>query len=423
MFERADVDQWALDVDCWTGTIGTALSVSHVTRYLASIVRDDLLLQDVWVRGEVSNFTRAASGHLYFSLKDGGACLSCVMWRSSAFALPFRPEPGMQLLAHGELDIYAPRGQYQLIVDELQPDGEGAVYLALEQLKARLFAEGLFDPARKRPLPGCPQTVAVVTSLTGAAAQDICTTLQRDACPPSIVLIPALVQGDGAIESLCLGIRLANERSAADVIIVGCGGGSAEDLWAFNSEAVARAIAGSRLPVISAVGHETDFTLADLAADARAATPTAAAEVVVDRRAEWIGRMQRATAQVQGLFLNRMEAARLRWKSAAGRTPLTRPQWLIERRRQHLEDLIGRLLRSRDTCLARGGHRLALAVGKLESVSPLATLTRGYGAVTLVPGGRPVHRAADVQEGDYVRVQLSDGALEAQVNAVEKDQE
>ena len=403
------------------GGSAAALAVSDVTLHLATLVREDVILQDVWVRGEISNFTRAASGHLYFSLKDGGACLNCVMWRSSAFMLEFRPETGMEVLAHGQVDVYLPRGQYQLVVDELQPDGAGALQLALEQAKARLLAEGLLDAERKRPLPPFPRRVAVVTSISGAAVRDICVTLRASRPAPDIVLVPTRVQGGEAEESLCAAIELANREADADLIIVGRGGGSMEDLWCFNSERVARAIAGSRVPVISAVGHETDFTLADLAADVRAPTPTAAAELVVDARADLIRRAEAAEAQARGLLLARMENARLRWFGLSRRGPLASPQGIVGNRRQQLDELNARLARARDTVLWRWQHRLALAAGKLDSLSPLATLTRGYATVTRLSDGQPITRTEHIREGQQIRVRLLNGSLVSYVLLVEEE--
>ncbi|MFN3653232.1 MAG: exodeoxyribonuclease VII large subunit [Armatimonadota bacterium] len=418
-----DYAQWpateeSLFGGAWGGGSAAALSVSHLTTYLSSLIRGDEILQDVWVRGEASNLTRAASGHFYFSLKDDGACLSCVMWRTYARALSFRPEPGMQLVAHGRLTLYAPRGQYQLEVDDLQPDGVGALHLGLEQAKARLLAEGLLDAHRKRPLPAFPRSVAVVTSTTGAAVRDICVTLSRSLCPPRVVLVPVLVQGAGAEESLIRGLRLANERSGADLVIVGRGGGSTEDLWSFNSEALAREIAASALPVISAVGHESDFTLADMVADARAATPTAAAELVTERREEMVVRAQEAVSRARWLVESRLESARLRYRGVAARAVLARPAELVDRRRQRLDDLEARLQRARALTLWRVQQRLALAAGRLQGVSPLATLARGYAAVTRERDGAPLRSAGEVAVGERVRVRLADGSLGTRVEEI-----
>lgn len=400
------------------GGSAAGLSVSQLTHHLTCLVQSDVILQDVWVRGEVSNLTRAASGHVYFSLKDENACLGSVMWRSTAQRLAFRPEPGMQVVAHGQVDVYAPRGQYQLIVDELEPDGAGALFMALEQTKARLLAEGLLDAGRKRPLPAFPERVAIVTSLQGAAVRDMCVTLQRHPFPPQIVLVPALVQGDGAATSLCDALARANDQTGADLIIIGRGGGSIEDLWSFNAEALARAIAASRLPVITAVGHETDITLADLVGDVRAATPTAAAELVLARRCETLLRMELASQRARELLSARLETARLLLAGMSARTPLARPAGMVEHRRQRLDDLMLRLERAAELCRTRWRHRLALAAGKLEAVSPLSTLARGYSLVTRLPEGTLITHTGEVGEGDRLRIQVTDGEIEAAVMPV-----
>jgi exodeoxyribonuclease VII large subunit len=412
-----DTETFPIERSTWGlgGSSLAALSVSDLTEHLAMLLRSDVILQDVWLRGEISNFTRAASGHLYFSLKDEGACVGCVMWRSSAGRLPFRPEPGMQVLAHGQIDVYQPRGQYQLIVDEIQPDGAGALHLALEQTKARLLAEGLLDASRKRPVPGFPSRVAVITSMSGAAVRDICAVLRSSVRPPEIVLVAAQVQGEAAERSLCEALELASTQSAADVIIIGRGGGSVEDLWSFNGEALARAIATCPVPVISAVGHETDFTLADLVADHRSPTPTAAAELLLDRREEWIRRYQQGALLARQLLVNRVEMSRLRLEAVQGRAPLAHPLWTIEKRRQELDDLDGRLARAREVCLNRWRYRLALAAGRLDGVSPLATLSRGYAAICRLPEEEPVGSARELREGDLVRLRFQDGSATARI--------
>jgi len=396
-----------------------AFSVTDLTRHLAALVRHDEILQDVWVRGELSNFTRAGSGHLYFSLKDEGACISCVMWRSAAIRVPFQPASGMQLIAHGQLDVYLQRGQYQLVVDGLVADGAGARHLALEQAKARLLAEGLLDPARKRAIPRFPIRVAVVTSLHGAAVRDVCVTLRSRPQPLDVILVPALVQGEGAVASLCAAMRLANHCNA-DVIILARGGGSLEDLWCFNSEDLARAIAGSRLPVVSGVGHETDFSLADLVADHRAATPTAAAELVAAMRDDLIERADYLAQRARSLLAARLENAELRLSGVQRRAPLAHPLWMVERKQQHLDELQSRLLRARHSCLQQWQHRLALAAGKLEGLSPLATLARGYALVTRLPEEAPLSAVAQVVPGDPIRIRLADGALDAEVKHVSR---
>ena len=397
----------------WGGGSDAALSVSVLTRHLAALVREDVILQDVWLRGEVLNLTRASSGHLYFSLKDAEATLPCVMFRSAAWRLRFRPEDGAQVLAHGAVEIYPQRGQYQLVVDVLRASGKGAATQALEAARARLMEEGLLDPLRKRPLPSFPERVAVVTSLAGAAVHDICSTLQRSPYPPDIMLVPAQVQGADAVASLCRALELAGEHSGADVILLARGGGGAEDLWSFNAEEVARAICASPLPVVSAVGHETDTTLADLAADLRVATPTAAAELVLRARHDLFLRAQHASARAGELLRARVEHGRALWDGLVRRTPLARPLWMVDSRRQVLDDLDRRLGSARELNLSRCKGRLALLAGKLDGLSPLATLARGYAVVTR--GGTVITRAEQLEQDEVVEIRLHRGGFEARV--------
>ncbi|MBM3457592.1 MAG: exodeoxyribonuclease VII large subunit [Armatimonadetes bacterium] len=397
-----------------------ALSIGQFTEHLAAVLREDEILQDVWVRGEIARCTRAASGHLYFSLKDDQASLDAVLWRRSAERLSFRPEPGLQVRAHGHTELYAPRGQYQFIVDTLEPDGLGALYLQLERTRQRLTTEGLLAPERKKPLPAFPRRVAVITSLAGAAVQDICATLLRDPHPVEIVLVPTLVQGDAAPASLCRALQLADAWAGADLLIVGRGGGSIQDLWCFNDETLARTLCSLRTPVLSAVGHETDFTLSDLAADGRALTPTAAAEWVLAARGSQRERHREAMARIESLFLGRLELARLRWEGLCRRGPLAYPDSLLSARRQRLDELTARLGRAREVCLFRWQQRLALAAGRLDGLSPLATLARGYSVVSRLPDDLPVTSVAQVVVGQDVRVRLADGAFQARVLLVEE---
>ena len=262
------------------------LTVSELTQAVKETLELDARFQNILVRGEISNFKHHTSGHMYFTLKDEKSRLKCVMFRSHNARLRFRPEDGLKVIAGGRLGVYEVAGEYQLYVEELYPEGLGALHLAFEQLKAKLQAEGLFDPARKRPLPGLPRTVGIVTSPTGAAIRDMVSVLRRRFPNVNILLAPAIVQGDAGPPSVIRALELLNWRDDVDVIIVGRGGGSLEELWTFNDEGVARAIAASRIPVISAVGHETDFTIADFVADRRAPTPSAAAEIAVPERAK-----------------------------------------------------------------------------------------------------------------------------------------
>jgi exodeoxyribonuclease VII large subunit len=405
------------------GAAVAALSVSQLAWHLGGVLAADAILADVWVRGEISNLTRPASGHLYFGLKDSGACVNCVMWRTRVASLPFRPEVGAQVLVHGQVGIYERRSEYQLVVSEVQPDGLGALYLALEQLKARLEGEGLFALERKRPLPRFPQRIAIVTSPTGAALQDMCAVLRRSPFSPEIVVVPAVVQGEMAAASVAAAIELANQRSGADVLIVGRGGGSAEDLWPFNDERLVRAITASRIPVIAAVGHETDYTLADFAADERSLTPTAAAERLLDLRGEQLAVLAAAPTALRRGLEAAVERCWQRLARLGGQRAFAAAAEGMERRRQWVDDLAARLQRAMAGQLGRQHQQLALLGGRMDGLSPLAVLHRGFARVVRLPEEQPVRRVTDVGWGVTVRVALPDGSFEALVTRVTREGE
>lgn len=396
------------------------LSVSELTRRVKEILEADPVLRTVWVKGEISNFKHHSSGHMYFTLKDEKSRLKCVMFRTRNAALRFRPEDGLTVIAGGAIGVYEVAGEYQLYVDELYPAGQGALHLAFEQLKRKLESEGLFDPARKRPLPFLPRTVGVVTSPTGAAIRDILSVLRRRFPGVDIVLAPAQVQGEGGPASVIRGIRLLNERDDVDVLIVGRGGGSLEELWTFNDEGVARAIAASRIPVISAVGHETDFTIADFVADRRAPTPSAAAEMAVPERAALLAQLssvrERLGRALEKQLSRRREALQYLRTSPA----LTRPLDRIYQRRQHLDDVVQRAAVAIRYGLEAKRRRLEALVGKLETLSPLATLARGY-AICTKDDGSVVTDAAAVRAGERVRVRVSRGEIRARVSGGEDE--
>ena len=395
-----------------------ALSVAEVTRRIAGLLHDDPVLADVWVRGELSRYTRHGSGHHYFTLKDEQAVLSCVMWRAQAARLAFDAKEGMGILAHGRVDLYARRGQYQLIVDELQPDGMGALFLAFEQTRKRLAAEGLFDADRKRPLPIAPRRIALITSRTAAALRDMLYILRREAPIPEIVLVPSLMQGEGAVESVCAAIRRANAHSGADVLLVARGGGSLEDLWTFNEEPVARAIAGSVLPVIAGIGHESDTTLADYAADLRAATPTAAAEIVVAQRQDALADLQDCMSALRHNLSNRLSLARLSLDGLGQRSVLRQLLDSVATRRQWLDDLEQRRVRAARALAGEWRRRFEVLSASLEGLSPLAILRRGYATVIREADGRRVESARQIQPQDRVRLDWSDGHAAAVIETV-----
>ncbi len=431
-----------------------AVSVSELTARLKTVVEREFA--DVYVQGEISNFRRHTSGHWYFSLKDDAAALRCASFRMQNRMIRFIPDDGLHVIARGRLSIYDTRGEYQLIVEHLEPVGAGALQLALEQLKKRLAADGLFAPQHKRPLPKLPGCIGVVTSPTGAAVRDILRVLKRRNESVSVLIAPVRVQGEGAASDIARAVRLLNSRTEVDAIIVGRGGGSTEDLSCFNSEVVARAIHNSRVPVISAVGHETDFTIADLAADLRASTPSAAAEMVASAREEMCARIaglaedirkairyrllalraelsdlesSRAFPHVQSQirgFAQRVDDASYSVESALGaalKTRRTRHAALALRlsdadlrrrvveQRGRLTEMGGRLQGVARSMLDRGSERVSLAAGKLDSLSPLAVLARGY-AIAFDSQGRVIKRAGDVGSGEQVRVRVSEGEMD-----------
>lgn len=345
----------------------------------------------LWVSGEVGNFTRARSGHCYFSLRDRDAQVRCVMWRDEARRLPTQPAEGMEVRVLGRLTIYEGRGEFQLVVSELEAKGEGLFKLAIDRLRVKLETEGLTSPHRKRPIPAYPACVGVVTSSAGAALRDVISVIRRRAPWTRIVLSAARVQGEGSAAEIAAAIRRIGAAGCADVLIVGRGGGSTEDLWAFNEEVVARAIAEAPVPVISAVGHETDFTIADLVADLRAPTPSAAAEAAVPDAAAV-----------------RRELADLRERMAR----CTREQ--VERGRERLFEARLDLREARERMIRRGREQVGSLAARLNALSPLSTLARGF-AVPLDPAGRVLRRTADFAPGDAFRLRVVDGTVEARV--------
>jgi exodeoxyribonuclease VII large subunit len=435
-----------------------ALSVSELTARLRTVVEREFF--DVYVEGELSNFRRHSSGHWYFSLKDDGASLRCASFRMQNRMIRFVPADGLHVIARGRLSIYDVRGEYQLIIEHLEPVGAGALQLALEQLKKRLADDGLFSVERKRPLPILPRCIGVVTSPTGAAIRDILRVLKRRNEAVSVMIAPVRVQGDGAASEIARGLRLLNSRTEVDAIIVGRGGGSTEDLSSFNDESVARAIYNSRVPVISAVGHEMDITIADLVADLRASTPSAAAEMVASARDEMCARVaglaedarkavryrllalrgrladmesRRAFDQVESRirsFSQRIDdagysmesaleaalkARRSRHTDLALRLSETDLRRAMAAHRSRLVDLSRNLQGSARSIIDRQNERISLAAGKLDSLSPLGVLARGY-AIAFDGQGRVIKRTDDVSTGDRVRVRVSDGDIDCTKN-------
>lgn len=394
----------------------TVLTVTQLNTYIKLQFEGDENLSHVFVIGEISNFTKNyRSGHLYFSLKDEHCAVRAVMFARSAAYLRFLPEDGMKVIARGRMGVYEISGQYQLYVEDLQPDGLGALNLAFEQLKAKLEKEGLFSAERKKPLPKFPRRIGVITSPTGAAVHDILTILARRYPLAEVVFRPVQVQGDLAAPQIVDALRQINRLQCADVIIVGRGGGSLEDLWPFNEESVARAVAASSVPVISAVGHETDFTICDFAADLRAPTPSAAAELAVPDKTELLGEILAQKMRLQNAAEAKVADAKASFLPLAESRVLKNPLENVELRRVQVD----RLAASLDTAAARKTERareqLSAVSGRLNALSPLAVLSRGYAAV-FGEQGKAVSKADEIRKNEKITVRMSDGALHCTVN-------
>ncbi len=391
------------------------LSVREVNRHLRLLLEAEEPLQDLWVRGEISNLSRPASGHLYFSLKDSQAALRCVMWRADAQRLPLPPRDGQSVDVHGYVSLYEAGGQLQLYVDTLRAAGEGARYQEFLRLKAALGQEGLFSAERKRPLPAWPRRIGLVTSASGAALQDVLHVLERRYPLAEVVLAPSAVQGDEAPAQIARALQRLNRRHRPDVILLVRGGGSAEDLWAFNDEDVVRAVAGSAAPVVTGVGHETDITLADFAADMRAPTPSAAAEIATPSQ-EALGQqvhlLRRRLAESLALSLRRR---RTELRALQTSLRLTSPQMRLANARQQLDDRMRRAQASlaHDLALRRGAVQGWLQT--LSAVGPQAVLARGYAIVSLASDGTIVRSVSQVTVGDTLDLRLGDGVIPAQV--------
>ncbi|OGS18131.1 MAG: exodeoxyribonuclease VII large subunit [Elusimicrobia bacterium RIFOXYA2_FULL_50_26] len=392
-------------------------TVSELNREIKVILED--AYPAIWLEGEISNFRVYSSGHMYFSLKDAEAQVSAVMFQGMNRFLKFTPEDGLKVIARGRVSTYPKRGEYQLIVTSIEPAGKGALQLAFEQLKAKLEKEGLFDPRHKKPIPALPQKIGIVTSPTGAAIRDILTIIERRFANVGILIYPARVQGDEAKAEIASGIKYLNAHHPdIDVLLVGRGGGSYEDLWAFNEEIVARAIFESAIPVISCVGHEIDYTIADFVADLRAPTPSAAAELVVKNKFELVEKLtnlrQRLSQQMQFLITHYQQ----RITHAATSRALTRPQDIFAERMQEIDELLARLARAaaaRMDSLEKDARRLA---EKLHLLSPLSVLSRGYAICFDAVDNTVIKGIADVSAGAGVKVKLHDGEFVSDVKTV-----
>jgi exodeoxyribonuclease VII large subunit len=396
-----------------------SLTVSAATQLVKECLEREIT--PLWVEGEISNFVAHRSGHFYFTLKDPQAQLRCVMFRSANARLRFMPRDGMQCVLFGRITVYERSGQYQLVAEHLEPVGEGELQAAFLALKERLQQEGLFDAARKRRLPAMPQAIGIVTSPTGAAIRDLQRVLRRRWPAVRIVLRPTAVQGREAASDLVAGIEALSRREDIDLIIVGRGGGSLEDLWAFNEERVARAIAAARWPVISAVGHEIDFTIADFVADLRAPTPSAAAEMAVPDAREVLAGARAVLARCARAVTRRVAEARLRLQGLARSRALENPLDRVRQSSQRADELLQRCLRGTAAAARSTRARLAGLSARLEALNPGAVLERGY-AVAFDQAGRLVTRGRDLAIGDALQLVLRDAAVRCRVEAVEDSQ-
>ncbi len=397
-------------------------SVTQLNEYVRMLLDNNAVLSDMWIKGEISNFTNQyRTGHMYFSVKDAGASVRVVMFRSHAARLGFEPKDGMKVILHGRVSAYVASGQYQFYADHMQSDGFGNLFLAFEQTKARLAAEGLFEKDRKKPIPTLPRRVGIITSPTGAAIRDIINVTGRRYPQGELLIFPSLVQGEQAAAYLAGGIRYFNRAANVDVIIIGRGGGSIEDLWAFNDENLAREIAASSVPVISAVGHETDFTICDFVADLRAPTPSAAAELVFPDRVALKSELQAKLSRIGALVRSDVAAKREKLNLLASSRSMRAPAAVIAEKQMRIDELSVRMQNAMDKLMRTRAQGLAANAGRLEALSPLAVLSRGY-AVTYRQDGEVVTSVEPLSEGQSITVRYRDGSVDASVTSIKKEQ-
>ena len=396
------------------------LSITQVNEYILEIMERDPMLRSVAVRGEISNYKVYPSGHHYFTLKDEGGSLKCVMFRGNAVKLRFRPENGMQIIAMGRISVYPRDGAYQLYCTSLVLDGVGDLYAAFEQLKTKLAAEGLFDPSHKKPLPKYPKTIGIVTSSAGAAVHDMLRILNKRYPLCKVRLLPVRVQGAEAPQEIADAIRYANDHQLADLLIVGRGGGSIEDLWAFNDPAVAYAIYDSEIPVISAVGHEPDFTISDFVADLRAATPSNAAELAVPDRDALQQILDSMSASMVNGLQSRLQACTRQLHMLAASPALQSPDAYLDQRNKHLTLLSSRMQLVENRLLSRWNERFLASAAKLDALSPLKVISRGYSMVQ-TGAGELVSSVKQTAVGENVNILFRDGTVNAQIIGVKEN--
>lgn len=399
------------------------ITVSELNEYIKLLFDYDDVLRSVYIKGEISNFTNHyKTGHFYFSLKDAGGAVRAVMFRSSASKLKFMPENGMRVIIGGRVSVFPRDGQYQIYAETMEPDGIGSLYIAYEQLKAKLEKEGLFDEIRKKDLPKMPRRIGIITSPTGAAIRDMIHIAGRRFPAAEMILYPALVQGESAPASLVRGIEYFNRKKDVDVLIIGRGGGSIEDLWAFNNENLVRAVAASEIPVISAVGHETDFTLCDFAADRRAPTPSAAAEIAVPDRGELMQRLYQTGDRLSVAAVKQIHMNRERLKRLSSARSMTNPQNIIDDKRMALSMLEQRLQGRLDGALAKKRTDFVRYTAKLDALNPLSVIARGYSAI-FNEKGTLIKNISQVQVGDELSFMVTDGTVHASVTSTQSKKE
>ena len=391
-----------------------ALSVTQLNEYLKMVIEGDRVLSNVFVRGEISNFKLYSSGHAYFTLKDDAGQLKSVMFRSYFSRMAFMPEDGMRVIAHGRVSVYETSGQYQLYVDDMQPDGAGSLAMRFEQLKRKLAAEGLFDEARKRPLPPMPRRIGVITSPSGAAVHDIINVLGRRFPAAEMILYPSEVQGAQAPAQLISGVEFFSMTGLVDVIILGRGGGSAEDLWAFNDEYLARAVASCAVPIISAVGHESDFTICDFVADRRAPTPSAAAEIAVPDVNEISRSLNAIQSGLQATMQKRIAQETRILNQIAQSRVFSRPDQMLDHFRIRLDEHEADLSRAVEQTILQKRQATASLVGKLQALNPLSVLARGYATVS--KDGKSITSVKQINDNDTLDIRMADGSVRATVS-------
>lgn len=398
------------------------LTVAQLNAYIKQIIDGNSILADVYIKGEISNFTNHRTGHFYFTLKDPDSLIRAVMFKSAASKLKFLPENGMKVIVRGRVSAFVRDGQYQIYVEQMEPDGIGSLYIAFEQLRRKLEAEGLFSPMRKKPLPKIPMRIGIITSPTGAAVRDMINVTKRRFPLAKIVLFPSLVQGPDAPAQLIAGVNHFNAARSVDVIIIGRGGGSIEDLWAFNDEALARTVADSAIPVISAVGHETDFTICDFAADMRAPTPSAAAEIAVPDSTELGRKINNIVGHMQLALTKTLDVRRTQLSQLAKSRALTSPQNFIDDKRMVLLSMSTRLEQDMKLALTEKRGKFASLTASLEALNPMSVIARGYSAV-YDESGKLIKSVSQIEKGDRFTFRTTDGSVVGDVVDIVRDTE